>query len=95
MFGFNKEVTHTGVVERIGCIPLGESGSQHVVLLEGVKSTIVIEGGWMIGEYETARHTLALTMPGDEVTIRLKETKLQSFTNHTLAQRTNHDLKSL
>lgn len=87
MFGRNKEIAYAGLVERIGVVPMGEAGCQYVLMLQGNPATIVIQGGWLIGEFERMRNTLALTMTGDELVFTLKDEKLSSFANNTLAGR--------
>ncbi len=74
-----------GQVDRIGPIA-GRSDGSYVLLLKGSSNMFVADGDNMaMGDKDTWGITMALTNPGDRVTVRVSEAKpnvIIGFDNH-------------
>lgn len=74
-----------GVVERIGYVPArGAAAGHHVLLLEGSDALVKLETERVYDDL--TREILALTVPGDQVTIIVRD-KTPKVKNHTLNDR--------
>ena len=91
MFGLKKNeakenvVEYSGKVKQVALIPLGDTGNRYVFHLDTCSKYITVDGEWGRGVYSQVSYNFALTQPGDDVRIVIKDGVLDEFENKRIA----------
>lgn len=86
------EVTYSGTVERIGVVQASEFGTCYALLLKGESQPqmVNVKPVSLFAQDEALaqlRIRIALTAPGDNITIKMKGSFVVEFQNFTLEQK--------